>query len=51
MTIDKFIEYMNNLKNNPELPFPELTNEQYTNQIINNIINKVIQENTQTKQK
>jgi len=47
MTIDRFIEYMNNLKNNPELPFPELTNEHHTQQIIDNIINRVIQENTQ----
>ena len=43
--IDEFIKFVNNLKNNPELPFPKETNEHYTNQIINNIINNVIQEN------
>lgn len=47
MTIDKFIEYMNNLKNNPELPFPELTNEHHTQRIIDNIISGVIKESTQ----
>ena len=43
--IDEFIKFVNNLKNNPELPFPKETNEHYTNQIINNIINNIIQEN------
>ena len=49
MHIDEFIKFLHNLKNNPEIPFPEEekeeVNEHYTNYIINNIVNNIIQEN------
>ena len=54
MNIDEFIKFLHNLKNNPEIPFPEEekeVNEHHTQRIIDNIINRVIQENTQVKQK
>ena len=54
MHIDEFIKFLHNLKNNPEIPFPEEekeVNEHHTQRIIDNIINRVIQENTQVKQK
>ena len=49
MDIDEFIKFLHNLKNNPEIPFPEEekeVNENHTTQIINNIVNNIIQENT-----
>ena len=49
--VDEFIDYLNNLKNNPEIPFPKETNENYTNRIINNIINNVIIENVHKQNK
>ena len=48
MHIDEFIKFLHNLKNNPEIPFPEEekeVNEDHTQRIIDNIINRVIQEN------
>ena len=55
MHIDEFIKFLHNLKNNPEIPFPEEeekeVNEHHTQRIIDNIISVVIKENTQTKQK
>ena len=47
MHIDEFIKFLHNLKNNPEIPFPEEekeVNEHHTQRIIDNIINRVIQE-------